>query len=162
MSEFTKDTIPQDFTISLATIDAIPVILFCINCIIIGQILNSILFTIGTIACFISGILKVIWKYIVVLKKKNVWSLFIQMRIIMPIGFLIMLVGTLISLLAHMYTPVSVSPISIIFFATGFIGMVMMGVCGARLDSADLKSNWIEQIINSISQAAFLIGLLLI
>ena len=51
---------------------------------------------------------------------------------------------------------------SVIFFAIGVIGMVLMGVFAAKLDSADVRSNWIEQLTNTIAQAAIFVGILLL
>ena len=49
---------------------------------------------------------------------------------------------------------------ALIFFAVGVIGMVLMGVFAAKLDSADVRSNWIEQLTNTIAQAAIFTGIL--
>ena len=51
---------------------------------------------------------------------------------------------------------------SLIFFVIGILGMVLMMVFAAKLDSSDVKANWIEQLTNGIAQAAFFVGLLLI
>ena len=39
-------------------------------------------------------------------------------------------------------------------------GMVLMGVFAAKLDSADVRSNWIEQLTNTIAQASIFTGIL--
>ena len=49
---------------------------------------------------------------------------------------------------------------SVLFFAAGVIGMALMGVFAAKLDSADVRSNWIEQLTNAIAQAAIFTGIL--
>ena len=51
------------------------------------QMSGSAVLLIGGVICFAAGMLKVLWKFIVVLQKKNVWPLFVQMRIGMPVGF---------------------------------------------------------------------------
>ena len=51
---------------------------------------------------------------------------------------------------------------SVLCFAVGVIGMVLMGVFAAKLDSADVRSNWIEQLTNAAAQAAILVGILLL
>lgn len=160
-----KDTVPEDFTLSLAIVDALPVLLFGGSTILIGMRFGSILFLIGAALCFWAGAAKVIWKIIVVTKKKNVWWLFLQMRIIMPIGFLLMLLAVglhwkTISLPALFAAIVSLP--SVIFFAVGVIGMVLMGAFAAKLDSADVRSNWIEQLTNTAAQASFFVGILLL
>ena len=45
-------------------------------------------------------------------------------------------------------------------FAAGVIGMARMGVFAAKLDSANVRSNWIEQLTNTIARAAVFPGIL--
>ena len=87
------------------------------------------------------------------------------MRILMPVGFVLMIASLIIdrakiSLLGMGRALVSFP--SVIFFAIGILGMVMMGVFAKKLDSSDSKANWIEQLTNGIAQAAIFIGLLLL
>ena len=95
-NKINKNTVPNDFTITLALIDFMPVLFFFGIYIILSMMLKSNLFFIGAILSFIFGFIKVIWKIIVVIKKKNIWILFLQMRIVMPLGFLISLIGFII------------------------------------------------------------------
>ena len=164
-SKMTKDTIPQDFTLSLALVDALPVLFFGGSMILIGLLFGSPLFLIGAALCFWAGAAKVVWKIIVVTKKKNVWWMFLQMRIVMPIGFLLMLLAVILNRNAIDLSAVFAAVISlpsVLFFAAGVIGMALMGVFAAKLDSADVRSNWIEQLTNGVSQAAIFIGILLL
>lgn len=161
----TKDIVPDDFTLSLALVDALPVLLFGVNCIIIGSLFSSPLFILGAALCVLGGAGKVLWKIIVVIKKRNVWFLFVQMRILMPIGFL-MMVAALIARhselsLAAIWAGLTSMPAGI-FFALGVLGMILMSLFAVKLNNSDLKANWIEQLTNGASQLAFLIGLLLI
>ena len=85
------------------------------------------------------------------------------MRIVMPAGFVMMLLAVIlnrntIDLSAVLAAVVSLP--SAIFFAAGVIGMVLMGIFAAKLDSADVRSNWIEQLTNAIAQAAIFTGIL--
>ena len=162
--KMTKDTIPQDFTLSLALVDALPVLFFGGSMILIGLLFGSPLFLIGAALCFWAGAAKVVWKIIVVAKKKNVWWMFLQMRIVMPIGFLLMLLAVILNLNAIDLSAVFAAVISlpsVLFLAIGVIGMALMGVFAAKLDSADVRSNWIEQLTNAIAQAAIFVGILL-
>lgn len=163
--KMTKDTVPESFTLSLAVIDALPVLFFGGSIILIGLMFRNALFLIGAILCFWAGAAKVIWKIIVVTKKKNIWWMFMQMRIAMPVGFLLMLVSVLLNLkaikLSVILAAVTSMP-SVIFFAIGIAGMVLMGVFAARLDSSDVRSNWTEQITNTVAQAAIFAGILFI
>ena len=161
----TKDTLPEDFTLGLAIVDALPVLLFGGSMIMIGLLFGSVLFLLGAALCFWAGAAKVLWKIIVVTKKKNIWWLFLQMRIVMPIGFALMLLAAILNLKAIHLTAVLaaiVSMPSVIFFAIGVLGMVLMGIFAAKLDSADVRSNWIEQLTNTAAQASFFIGILLL
>lgn len=163
--KMTKDVVPEGFTLSLALVDALPVLFFCASMMVIGRFFSGSLFLIGAVLCFLAGTAKVLWKVIVVLKKKNIWFLFLQMRILMPIGFGMML----ISLILHR-SEISIAGMgaafmrlpSCFFFLIGLLGMVLMMVFAVKLDSSDVKANWIEQLTNGIAQAAFFIGLLLL
>ena len=158
-----KNTIIEDFPLNLALVDLLPVIFFGLISVFLGLIFNSLIFIVGALITFTSGLLKVIWKIIVATKKKNIWFLFIQMRIIMPIGFLIMIVGFILYCLNNDITLFFNSLFnitSIIFLILGLIGLVAMIICSIKLDSSDLKSNWIEESINSVTQLFIFIAIL--
>ena len=162
--KISKNIVPEGFTVKLALVDSIPVIFFGLASIILGLSFSSITFIIGACITFLSGLLKVIWKIIVATRKKNIWPLFIQMRIIMPIGFLIMVIGFILACFnndMNIFFNSLLNPICIIFLALGLVGMAMMVVFAIKLDSSNPKSNWIEQICNGISQACFFIGFLI-
>ena len=162
--KMTKDTIPENFTLSLAFVDSLPVLFFGGSMILIGLLFGSPLFLIGAALCFWAGAAKVLWKIIVVTKKKNIWWMFLQMRIVMPLGFVLMILAVILNRNAINLSAVSAAVValpSVLFFAVGVIGMVLMGVFAAKLDSADVRSNWIEQLTNAIAQAAIFVGILL-
>ena len=161
--KMTKDTIPEGFTLSLAFVDALPVLFFGGSMILIGLLFGSTLFLIGAALCFWAGAAKVLWKIIVVTKKRNVWWMFLQMRIVMPLGFALMLFAVILNGnaidLSAVFAAILSFP-SVIFFSIGVIGLVLMGVFAAKLDAADVRSNWIEQLTNGIAQAAIFTGIL--
>ena len=163
--KMTRDTVPENFTLSLALVDALPVLLFGGSMVLIGLLFRSALFLFGAFACFWAGAAKVLWKIIVVTKKKNVWWLFLQMRIVMPVGFALMLLAVILGRkalrLSAVFAAVTSFP-SVVFFVLGVAGMVLMGVFAAKLDSSDVRSNWIEQLTNAAAQAAVFIGILLL
>ena len=161
--KMTKNTIPENFTLSLAFVDALPVLFFGGSTILIGLLFGSPLFLTGAVLCFWAGAAKVLWKIIIVKKKKNIWWLFLQMRIVMPLGFALMILTVFMNRSAVNLPAVFaaiVSLPSVIFFTIGVIGMVLMGVFAAKLDSADVRSNWTEQITNALAQAAVFTGIL--
>ena len=161
--KMTKDTIPENFTLSLALVVALPVLFFGGSMILIGLLFGSPLFLIGAAFCFWAGAAKVLWKIVVVTKEKHVWWMFLQMRIVMPIGFVLMILAVILNRNAINLSAVLAAVVSlpsVLFFAVGAIGMVLMGVFAAKLDSADVRSNWIEQLTNAIAQASVFAGIL--
>ena len=163
--KMTKDTIPESFTLSLAFIDAIPVLFFGGSTILTGLLFGSPLFLTGAALCLWAGAAKVLWKIIVVTKKRNVWWMFLQMRVVMPTGFVLMLLSLILNRNAIDLSAVSAAVFSlpsVLFFAVGVIGMALMGIFAAKLDPADVRSNWIEQLTNATAQAAIFIGILLL
>ena len=161
----TKDTVPTDFSLSLALFDGLPVLFFAGSMIVISFLFSSKLFLVGSLLCLFAGLSKVIWKIIVVLKKKNIWFLFIQMRITMPIGLLLMVISVITNKNNINYGLIKNSILSLpslIFFIIGVAGMIMMLVFGFVLDDSKKKNNWIEQITNAVAQLSFFIGLLLL
>lgn len=158
-----RNTNIKDFSLSLALMDFLPVIFFGLTSLFLGLFFKSLIFIIGASLTFISGLLKVIWKVIASIIKKNIWFLFIQMRIVMPIGFLIMIIGFILYCLNNDITLFFNSLFnitSIIFLILGFIGLILMIICSIKLDSSDFKSNWIEEIINSLTQLFIFIAIL--
>ena len=163
--KMTKDTVPENFTLPLALVDALPVLFFGGSMILIGLLFGSPLFLTGAALCFWAGAAKVLWKIIVVTKKKNVWWMFLQMRIVMPVGFVLMILAVVLNRNDINLSAVCAAVISfpsVIFFTVGVIGMVLMGVFAAKLDSADVRANWIEQLTNAVAQAAIFVGILLL
>ena len=163
--KMTKDTIPESFTLSLAFIDAIPVLFFGGSMILTGLLFGSPLFLTGAALYLWAGAAKVLWKIIVVTKKRNVWWMFLQMRVVMPTGFVLMLLSLILNRNAIDLSVVSAAVFSlpsVLFFAVGVIGMALMGIFAAKLDPADVRSNWIEQLTNATAQAAIFIGILLL
>ena len=164
-TKMNKDIVPDNFTIGLVIVDMIPVLLFGGSGLIFGLLARNILISIGASICFLSGFLKVWWKLIVVIKKRNVWFLFKQMRIVMPIGFLILVIGIVIASIAGKMGDVLRGCMQfpqVILFALGFVGMGLMGFFAKNLDSTDVKANWIEQITNSLAQLFIFMGLLML
>ena len=163
-TKMTRDVVPENFSLALALTDAIPVLFFGGSMIIVSILFKSPLFLFGALMCLFAGAAKVLWKIIVVLKKKNIWWLFLQMRILMPIGFAAMIAAAFISrsgvdFSAIMHRATGFPPV--IFFAAGILGMIMMFIFAFTLDSSSAKANKLEQLTNGIAQACFFVGLLL-
>ena len=164
-SKMTKDIVPDNFTISLAVVDSIPVLFFGATMVLLGTMFSNPLFLIGALLVLFAGACKVAWKFVVVLAKKNIWWMFLQMRIAMPIGFVLMLISVLVDARKIDWGLVwrnMCSMPSAICFIIGLLGMVLMTVFAFTLDGSKVKSNWIEQGTNGIAQAAFFVGVLLL
>ena len=160
----TKDTIPQDFTLGLALFDALPVILFGMGTWILWKMTGNTIVLAGAVICFLSGILKVLWKIIVVIKRKNVWPLFVQMRIGMPAGFVLLILGMILSFAAgdlSFFLRGLLRPMPLLFFVISVIGMTGMILCSSKLDPSDVRANWIEQGCNTVAQGGFFMSMLL-
>lgn len=159
-----KNIVPKDFTLSMAIFDGLPVLFFCISILLISAKYTNPLFLIGGILCFFAGFSKVLWKIVVVLKKKNIWFLFIQMRITMPIGFILIIISIIvdhknIDLNSLLNTLTSIP--QLLFFVLGVIGMILMTIFAFTLDGKKAKNNWLEQVVNCLAQLCFLIGVIL-
>lgn len=164
-NKMTKDTIPEGFSVALAIFDLIPVIFFGLSAIKAGNLFHSTLFVIGALICLVSGIIKVLWKLIAAVARKNIWLMFVQMRIFIPIGFLVLITALIVDR-ANLNISAILSGLisfpSCIFFAVGVIGMILMTVLAFKADSSNPKVNWAEQIINSTAQLCFFVGLMLV
>lgn len=159
----TKDMVPEGFSISMALVDAIPVLFFAVNIIILGIKAGfSWLIMLGGLLCFLGGAIKVLWKVIVAAKQKNVWWMFVQMRYTMLIGFILIIIGCIVDRHALAAAFAGIGTASIIFLVLWVLGMVLMGVFAKVLDNGDPKANWIEQGTNGISQICLCIALLLL
>lgn len=160
-----RETVPQDYTLSLALFDLVPVLLFGAGCLMLWRMTGSLLILTGGIISFTSGALKVLWKIIVVLRRKNVWPLFVQMRIGMPAGLTAVLAGFLISCFTKDmsgFWSSALRPAPLLFLILSVAGMAAMIKCSSSLDPAEARANWIEQSCNTLAQGAFLICILLI
>lgn len=159
----TKDMIPEGFTLSLALADAIPVLLFAVAIMLLGiKASFSPLIIAGGVIAFLGGAIKVLWKIIVALKHKNIFWMYQQMPPVMSVGFLVLIIGCIVSRhdIAHAFS--SIGPASIVFFALWAFGMSLMSLFAAKLDHTKPQSNWVEQITNGVSQLFLCIGLALL
>lgn len=164
-NKITKETIPQGFSLQLALVDFIPVIFFGVNAIIFGVIIKSPLVIAGAAIACISGVIKCLWKIIAALKQKNVWWMFLQMRIVMPIGMMVVILAAIFNSDKSVYPQMWQGILSFpecIFFGVGVFSFVLMTIFAFALDSKNVRSNWIEQITNSVGQIGFFVGLMLL
>lgn len=153
----------DNFTLSLALFDALPVIFFSAGILLIATKFTNPGFVIGAFLCSAAGCLKVLWKIILAGCKKDISILNRQLRFLMPVGFLLLIVGIISgrknsALLSILQSALQFP--SILFFIITLIGMVFMSIFAFKLDGTKARSNWIEQITNTIAQGCFLLGII--
>ena len=159
-----KDSVPKGFTLSMALMDCLPVLFFTISAIFIALHFPSLLLLIGIFFVILAGLLKVSWKLIIALAHRDIRFFNIQLRYLMPLGFLLALLALFID-----HTKWSVTAIiahitqfpSYLFFLIGMAGLIYLGYLGKHQDSHDAKANWKEQCINTLSQFCIMLGILL-
>ncbi|MDO4648904.1 MAG: hypothetical protein Q4B26_09655 [Eubacteriales bacterium] len=159
-----KGKVPEGFTVSMALVDCIPVVFFSIMMSIVSLRFQSIWFYVGVFLVILAGALKCLWKFLVAIVKKNIYPLFLQMRILMPAGFLLILVSLWIDRekisAAAIVGQITSFP-AVLFYGLGILGMCAMMIFAKKLDPADARSNWIEQGTNGVAQLCFLIAIVL-
>lgn len=155
----------EEFPLSLALFDALPVIFFSAAMILIAVNYNNILFVIGAVLCTLAGGGKVVWKIIIAGTRKDIALLNRQLRVTMPSGFILMIIGIIIkagSINMHGFLASILSFPEVCFFAVTVLGMILMMIFAFKLDGTKLSSNWIEQSTNAIAQGCLLIGILIL
>lgn len=151
----------EDFPLSLALFDALPVLFFSAAVVLIGLNYKNLFFITGSILCTLAGVGKVLWKIIIAATKLDIVWMNRQLRILMPAGFLLIIIGIVTGHVnIHTLKGEIFSLPAGIFFGITVIGMVLMSIFAVRLDGTKLRSNWIEQITNAITQGCFLLGVI--
>ena len=154
----------EGFTLALALVDAIPVLSFGISMVIIADRFDSIIFKCGAIMSVLAGCMKVAWKLILGIWKKDVRWLNKPFVPMMATGFLLLVVSVILNITKINWAGVGAAIVSIpsILFFIAWIGM--MGFMGwfrkNKFQNDDAKSNWTAQIINAIGQTCLLLGIL--
>ena len=145
----------------LAMLDIMPVLLFLISGIIMYSMYKSPLLLAGVIACFTGGFCKAIWKMIIVTGRKDHPGLTRTFHILMPAGFTLMILSVPVGgkpALTGLWRSLTMMPAAV-FFTVGFGLMCLMGYLGSHMDNS-ARSNWIEEIVNTLAQLAVLAGVI--
>lgn len=152
----------KGFTISMALVDFIPIIFFCISGFIIFNRISSYLFIGGILLCTCAGLCKAGWKLIVSTLKKDYIILPKIFHVLMPIGFGVMATSIFFRLEAWgmLLKNLLMMP-SLLLIVLGCIGMGFMVVFAIKLNGNSAKNNWIEQLTNTVSQMFFAIALII-
>lgn len=147
----------------LALVDLMPVLLFLMSGTIMYSMYRSPLLLAGVLACFTGGLCKAIWKMIIVISKKDCTGLTRAFHILLPAGFVLMLLSVPAggkAAFSGLWRSVTMMPAAILF-AAGFALMCLMGYLGSRLDSS-AGSDWTEELINTFAQLAVLAGVIIV
>ena len=154
----------NDYTLGLALFDAVPVFLFLLSGLVIYALSGSVLVLAGAVTAFAGGLCKVIWKIRIVRRGTDSTGLTKAFHILLPLGLGLMAAAAVAAAVngkgGDLVRAVTMMPAAL-FFAAGLAGACLMGWLGGRLDNS-ARSNWIEEIINTAWQAAFLIGVVLL
>ena len=158
------DGIPQGFTLALALVDAVPVLLFCVSMLVVASRFGSALFALGALCSALAGAGKVLWKLLLACRRRDVAWLNRQFRALMPAGFALMVAAVAWAAatgalsLGGLAARIASFP-ACACFAAAALGLAAMGVMAAKLERTDARANWIEQLTNVFAQAMLLIGI---
>lgn len=163
-SEFELKEEYKEYTLGLALFDLVPVIIFLMSGIVMYSLYDSPLLLAGVAATFAGGLSKVLWKMIVVLRSRDCGILTKAFRLLMFGGFGLMILSLFPRAgqgsFAGFLHAITMMPAAI-FYAAGFAGMCVMGYLGAHMDNS-ARSNWIEELVNTVAQTALLIGVIIV
>ncbi len=155
----------EGFTLALALVDAIPVLLFGGSMILVAAKFGHPLFILGAAISTLAGCCKVAWKLILGIWKKDLRWLnkpFVPMQ---ATGFLLMLISFVLGF-GQIQWPAVLRAItgfpSVVFF---LLWVGLMGFMGwfrkHKFSNDNARSNWTAQIVNALGQACLLLGILL-
>lgn len=154
----------EGFTLSLALVDAIPVLCFGAGMMMIAIRFRSPLFILGAALSTLAGCCKVLWKLILGIRQKDVRWLnkpFVPMQ---AAGFLLILVSFLLGFRriswSGVFAAVTGLP-SLVFFLLWIAGMAaMVWYRKNRFAHDSASSNWTAQFINCAAQGSLLLAIL--
>ncbi len=154
----------EGFTVALALVDAVPVLLFGCSMILAASKFGHPVFIAGAVISTLAGCCKVAWKLILGIWKTDIRWLnkpFVPMQ---ATGFLLMILSFILGFGRIDWLAVLQSVVgfpSVLFFA-GWLGL--MGFMGwyrkNKFRRDDSRSNWTAQIVNCAGQACLLLGIL--
>lgn len=154
----------KGFTVSMALVDAIPVLLFGAGMLLVAAVFAHPLFLIGAVCATLAGCFKVAWKLILGVSKKDCrWlnKLFVPF---MAGGFLLMLLSFILGFKtiswSAVWSEISRLP-NLIFFVLWIVFMFAMGwFRKKKFSQENAKANWTAQIINCVGQTLLFLGIL--
>ncbi len=153
----------DEYTLGLALLDLIPVLLFLLSGLVMYSMYKSPVLLAGVLASFTGGFCKAIWKLIIVIRKKDCSGLTRAFRILLPSGFALMILSVPAggkAAFAGLWRSLTMMPAAILF-AAGFALMCLMGYLGSHMDSS-AGSNRTEELVNTLAQLAVLAGVIVV
>lgn len=158
------DSVPEGFTLPMALLDCVPVAFFCIGASVLATRFDSTLFRVGIALVVLAGALKVSWKLVIALARRDVRFLNRQMRYLMPVGFALALASLAVD--RARWSPAAVlrhatSLPSLPLLVAGIAGMLLMSWFARHLNGRDARANWREQMVNAISQLCIMLAIVL-
>lgn len=157
-----NNTTKLEATAGMTLLDAVPVILFAASMSLMAvffsmkSLWTGLFFGLGALLSFLAGLGKVIWKFLLVTKKKDVSIFKKQFRYLMSSGFLLMLIGAAVYIFkfvtADRLINVFWSFPGTLFLVLGLGNFIAMCVYGAKADMDTTRANWTEEILNTLAQ----------
>lgn len=152
------------FSLPLALVDSVPVVLFLISCCILGSAFHAPLFLAGAVLCAFAGLCKVVWKILLAATGKDYPVLNRFFLPVMLIGFLLLVLGIVQAIhdnkipsayLLHLTrTGVLISLGIAVLFLLALI--VLRVVFRKKAWNTSKRLNWAGEILNIGFQAAIL------
>lgn len=154
----------EGFTLGLALLDAVPVVAFGVDMLLLSKPLDSKLFLIGAVVSFLAGGAMVFYKLCLAIAKKDYPICKKIMPVGMTAGWLMMIVGAILKRqnisFPGMWRAICTMPATL-FFILGilcFVGFLVYFKTKFNADSA--KDNWIEEIHNAGAQVFMMLGVI--
>ncbi len=155
----------EGFTLTLALVDAVPVLLFGASMVLVASKFAHPLFIVGAVLSTLAGCFKVAWKLILGIWKKDLRFLnkpFVPMQ---ATGFLLMIVSFVLGFSkinwGSVFAAVTGFPSVVLFVLWGVLMYLMGWYRKNKFKNDDAHANWTAQLINCAAQAALLLGILL-
>lgn len=155
----------EGFTLGLALLDAVPVVAFGVDMMLLSKPLGSKIFLLGAFLALCGGLCMVIYKIILSVFQKDYPVCKKMFPIFMGGGWLIMIVAAIMARknihLAGIWKAICTMPATL-FFVLGlcfFVAFIVYFKTKFNADSA--KDNWVEEILNAGAQVCMMIAVIL-
>lgn len=153
----------EGFTLGLALLDAVPVLAFGADMILLSRPLKSGLFLIGAVLALCAGMCMVLYKLILSIWKKEYPFFKKLFPVLMGSGWLIMIIGAIVSRKnirpGAVWAAVCSMP-ALVFYILGLLFFASFIIYWKKGFDGSARSNWIEEILNAGAQVCLLLGVI--